>query len=225
MQQRKDLLTNDCYYHIFSRSIAKYVVFNDAEEYYRMIEIMKLYRYLDFNYKYSRFNDLEAIKQNAILNDLRKNSSVFVEIVAYCIMPTHIHLILKQIADHGISIYISKILNSYSRYFNLRHKRSGPLWTGRFKSVLVSNDKQLLHLTRYIHLNPTSASVVESPKDWQFSSYIEYIDPDDEKEKICLYDNIFDFSPKEYAKFVDDRKSYQKELARIKSLLIDNYTG
>ena len=225
MQQRKDLLVNDNYYHIFSRSIAKYIVFNATEEYSRMIEILKLYRYIDFNYKYSRFANMGSIQQNAILNDLKKNSPVFVEIIAYCIMPTHIHLILKQVADHGISIYIAKVLNSYSRYFNLKHKRVGPLWTGRFKSVLVSSDEQLLHLTRYIHLNPTSAGVVESPKDWQFSSYLEYIDPDDEKETICSYDNIFDFTPKEYAKFVDDRKSYQQELARIKSLLIDNYTG
>lgn len=225
MQQRKDLLANDHYYHVFSRSIAQYVVFNDAEEYSRMIEILNLYRYLDFNHKYSRFINFETIRQNAIIEDLEKNSPVFVEIVAYCIMPTHIHLVLKQITNHGISNYIAKVLNSYSRYFNLNHKRVGPLWAGRFKSVLVLKDEQLQHLTRYIHLNPTSAGLAKSLKDWQFSSYFEYIDLIEGKEKICSYDDLFDFSPQEYEKFVMDRKSYQKKLSYIKALLIDNYTG
>ena len=225
MQQRKDLLANDNYYHIFGRSIAKYVVFNDAEEYSRMLEILKLYRYVDLNYKYSRFNNFEIIKQNAIKRDLKKNSSFFIEIVAYCLMPTHFHLILRQIVDHGISTYIAKVLNSYSRFFNLKHKRLGPLWAGRFKSVLILNNEQLLHLTRYIHLNPTSAGLVKNPEDWQFSSYLEYINHSDGQDKICSYDNVFDFSPKEYLKFVLDRKAYQKDLSHIKRLLIDGYTG
>ncbi|MCL5407454.1 MAG: transposase [Patescibacteria group bacterium] len=225
MQYRKDLLVNDHYYHIFSRSIAQYIVFNNTEEYSRMIEILKLYCYLDFCHKYSRFINFEEARKNAIIEDLEKNSPVFIEIIAYCIMPTHLHLVLKQITNHGISNYIAKVLNSYSRYFNLNHKRMGPLWAGRFKSVLVLNDEQLLHLTRYIHLNPTSAGVVKSLQDWQFSSYLEYIDSEEKKEKICSYNDLFDFSPKEYKKFVSERKSYQRKLSHIKNLLIDNYTG
>lgn len=225
MEIRKEPLVKDHYYHIFSRSISKYVIFNSPQEYSRMIEALKLYRFTEFSHSFSKFISLDPSTQKAVTSNLDNNSPVLIEIVAYCLMPTHIHLLLKQIADNGISQYMAKVLNSYTRYFNIKHRRIGPLWAGRFKSVLVSDDEQLLHLTRYIHLNPTSASVAESPGDWKFSSYIEYTDPDGKKETICSYDNLFDFTPKEYQKFVLDQKSYQQELSHIKHFLIDNYTG
>lgn len=225
MQSRKDPLVNDQYYHIFSRSIAQFKIFNNNEDYLRMLKILDLYRYIDFYYKYSQFEELSLEKQQAIIANLRKDNHVLVEIVAYCLMPTHIHLVLKQTANKGIAKYMSKLLNSYARYFNLKHKRVGPLWTGRFKSVIVASDEQLLHLTRYIHLNPTSAGLVDKLEDWKFSSYDEYIKPDIKKEEICSFSDILTLSPKDYKKFVESRKSYQKELSLIKSMLIDNYTG
>jgi putative transposase len=79
-------------------------------------------------------------------------------------MPTHIHLVLRQLKDGGISKFMSNILNSYSRYFNIKHNRKGPLWEGRFRKVLVGSDEQLLHLTRYVHLNPVTACLVDKPK-------------------------------------------------------------
>ncbi|MCL5407494.1 MAG: transposase [Patescibacteria group bacterium] len=225
MQSRKDPLVNDQYYHIFSRSIAQFKIFNNNEDYLRMLDILDLYRYIDFIYKYSNFNELTDANQQAIIANLRKDNDVLVEIIAYCLMPTHLHLLLKQITDKGIAKYMSKLLNSYARYFNIKHKRVGPLWTGRFKSIVVSSDEQLLHLTRYIHLNPTSAGLVDKLNSWEFSSYYEYIDSDIKKEKICSFSDILTLSPKEYKKFVESRKSYQKELSLIKNVLIDNYTG
>ena len=139
-------------------------------------------------------------------------------------MPTHLHLILKQITDGGISKYVSRVLNSYTRYFNLIHRRTGPLWSGRFKSVLVAENDQLLHLTRYIHLNPTSAGLVKKPDDWQFSSYKEYVH-DKSVKGICKFDNIIDLKSSQYKKFVADRQGYQKELSKIKQILIEDYTG
>jgi len=113
-----------------------------------------------------------------MIEELKQNSDLFVKIISYCIMPTHYHLLLEQVKDGGTEKFISKILNSYAKYFNLRHKRSGPLWSSRFKSVGVDDNEQLLHLTRYIHLNPTSAGYVSMPEDWQYSSYVEYISDD-----------------------------------------------
>ena len=224
MESRKEPLVNNHYYHIFSRSIAKYEIFNNSEDYQRIVNILDLYRYADFNYKYSGFNELSIINQGAIWASLRKTENYLIEIAAYCLMPTHIHLLLKQVADHGITKYMAKVLNSYSRYFNIRHKRTGPLWASRFKSVLVSDDEQLLHLTRYMHLNPTSAGLVKAPEDWPHSSYLEYIGRD-KLEDICSFSDLIDLTPKEYKKFVLDRKSYQRGLTRIKNILIDNYTG
>lgn len=224
-QYRKESLERDHYYHIFSRSIAKFVVFNSQKDCSRFLEILKLYRYEDFTHKYSKFIQLEASAQFDIEANLKRTSSVFVEIVAYCLMPTHFHLILKQTAENGISKYIAKVLNCYSRYFNIRHRRTGPLWSGRFKSVLVSDDRQLLHLSRYIHLNPTSVNLVNKPEKWTHSSYLEYIEPEEERTKLCNFQGLFDLSPSSYKKFVMDQKDYQKRLSLIKNLLIDDYTG
>lgn len=221
---RKDPLVNNEYYHIYTRSIAGFKVFNDSSDYERMIELINLYRFIDFEYKYSSFKVLDIVHQNTILDRLNNDNHVYIEIISYCIMPTHIHFILKQTADSGISKYIGKVLNSYTKYFNLKHKRQGPLWSSRFKSVLVKNDEQLLHLTRYVHLNPTSAGLAKKPSDWAYSSYSEYIDQEFHN-KICSYNGLFDISAKEYAKFVLDRKDYQRSLSIIKNYLIDNYTG
>lgn len=223
MKCRKYPLVNGQYYHIFSRSIAKYIVFNNQNDYGRFIELANLYRYIDFNYKYSNFANLRIKMQKNVIDGLDKNRKL-VEIVAYCIMPTHIHLLLKQIVENGISKYMAKILNSYTRYFNLKHHRKGPLWEGHFNNILVNSDEQLLHLTRYIHLNPTSAGLVEKPEDWEHSSYKEYINPE-LTSRLCNFDNLFDLNPTQYRKFVNDQKSYQRELSIIKSVMIDNHVG
>ena len=224
-QFRKEALTNNCYYHVYSRSIAKFVVFNNQEEYDRFYQLVRVYRFANFNYKYSHFLFLTPQSQNETLSDIMLQNDHIVDIVAYCFMPTHIHLVLKQIKDKGIAKFMSRVLNGYSRFFNTKHQRTGPLWSGRFKSVLVSSDEQLLHLTRYLHLNPTSAGLVDQPNDWQFSSYEEYLNSHANKNTICSTNNLFDITPKDYERFVLDGRAYQRDLSKIKALLLDNYTG
>ena len=90
-------------------------------------------------------------------------------------MPTHFHLILRQNIDNGIFNFIGNLTSSYTRYFNLKHKRKGPLWESKFNNIKIENDEQLLHLTRYIHMNPTSAGIVNNQKESKWSSYNEYI--------------------------------------------------
>jgi len=222
---RKTPLVNGQYYHIFSRSIAKYRVFNSDEDYQRIVDIVRLYQFLEFKDRFSEFDVLSQKRKDFIYNDLKESGKQMVEIVAYCIMPTHLHFILKQVEDSGISKFVSRSLNSFSKYFNNKHKRKGPLWEARFNSVLVEKDEQLLHLTRYIHLNPCSAGLVENPKEWKFSSYSEYVRKSEVDSGICKYHELIPISPKEYKVFVTDHISFQRELSRIKHLLIDNYSG
>jgi len=136
-------------------------------------------------------------------------------------MPTHFHLILKQLKKGGISTFIGNVLNSYSRYFNTKHKRGGPLWEGKFKNVSVETDEQLLHLTRYIHLNPTSAGLVKKPEEWPYSSYLEYLGKIKKINRICSYEDLIDISPLSYKNFVESRILYQRELAKIKHLILE----
>jgi len=216
---RKDILTTGNYYHIFVRSIAGYVVFNNDSEYSRLIDLLELCRFPKFNINYFRYERMKFSSQIEIRKSI--NGEALIETVAFCIMPTHIHLLLKQNADGGISEYMKRMLISYTKSFNNMHKRTGPLWASRFKNVLIEDDEQLLHLTRYIHLNPTSAGLAKKPEEWKYSSYNGYIS----KNNSTLDRKLFNISPRKYRSFVEDRKSYQRQLSIIKALLIEDYTG
>jgi len=222
---RKDPLVNNHLYHIVSRSIAQYQVFNDDSDYLRLMELIELFSFKDFDTKYALYREMPIDQRSEFRLNTINSKRKIVTIIAFCIMPTHIHLLLEQKHDKGISKYVARLLNSYTRYFNCKHIRKGPLWEGRFKSIIVDSDEQLIHLTRYIHLNPSSAGLVRKPEKWKFSSYHEYLNRKNIANKITEHRKYINMTPSKYQQFVDDRISYQRELSIIKSLLIDNYTG
>jgi len=222
---RKDLLVTGETYHVFTRSIADYRVFNNQDEFERMWRLLKYYS-VNTEIKFSDFMALKLVNNigfDKSFEKLLKGQDPLVQIIAYCLMPTHIHLILKQLVPNGISKYIKIVLDSYTRYFNTSHRRKGPLWESRFNNVLIKNDEQLMHLTRYLHLNPVTAYLVKKPEDWLFSSYKEYLLDDNKNQSgiMCQFDDILNIEPSLYGKFVNARISYQRELAKIKNLLLD----
>jgi len=204
-------------YHVFNKSIAGYRIFNNDTEFIRMKEVVSYYQWEVRETKFSRWRNT---KNKGIVERNAKDDKL-IDIIAYCVMPTHFHLILKQLKDKGISVFMSQISNSYTRYFNLKHKRKGPLWEKEFQNVLVSTDEQFLHLTRYIHLNPVTAFLADKPEDWPVSSYREFLEEVEDGEKICSFKNILDITPKQYKTFVDDRISYQRGLGKIKHLILE----
>jgi len=219
--KRKIPLVNGEVYHILSKSIAGYEIFNTQSDYLRMQQLFRYYQ----KETQIRFSDFLLLKGNrtgfnTYLAEYIYRGNDLVQIVAYCLMPTHFHLILKQLENNGISKFIGNILNSYTRYFNIKHKRKGPLWEAKFKNVLIESDEQLLHLTRYIHSNPTTALLVKKPEEWLYSSYKEYLGTSEELA-LCDYGELIDINSKSYRKFVNNRISYQRELAKIKSLFLD----
>ena len=217
------LITGEVY-HIFNKSIADFIIFNHLQEYERMILAIRYYMVKEHDNCLARFlesNQKEGQDINTILKAYLNEKPKLVDLIAYCIMPTHIHFILKQLQQNGISTFINNLLNSYTRYFNRKHKRKGPLLEGRFKSVIVKDDEQLLHLTRYIHLNPATAFLTNKPESWVASSYKEYLQYD-ALMGICNFRGILNISPHEYKKFTENRISYQRELAKIKELVVEN---
>lgn len=220
---RKDLLTNGEIYHVFTKSIADYKIFNQNSDFERMLQLIKYYQ-VENDLRLSYFIKLKLVQNigfNGAFNVISKGKNDTVQIIAYCLMPTHIHLVLKQLLENGISEYMRKILDGYTRYFNTIHKRKGPLWEGRFKSVLVDSDEQLRHLVRYLHLNPTTANLATKPEEWFYSSYKEYLGEPSQGMAFCHYDDILPIEPKLYRKFVNDQISYQRELGKMKKLLLD----
>ncbi|MEI8348524.1 MAG: transposase [Candidatus Omnitrophota bacterium] len=216
---RRNLLVVDSVYHVFTRSIAEFRIFNNENEFLRMLEAIRYYQREKPEIKFSKFIHLEEGSQRNKKESFSGKEKL-IEIIAYCLMPTHVHLILRQLKENGISVFMGNILNSYSKYFNTKHKRKGPLWETRFKSVLVESDEYLIHLTRYIHLNPTTAMLIDRPENWKFSSYQEYLSQANE-DKMCRYDDLLNIIPHSYKEFVEDRIAYQQELEKIRNFLLE----
>lgn len=219
----KDVLYNQGVYHVISRSIAGYKVFNSNKDYERMVLALRFYQFRDPPCKLSTFLKLKGTEKYGFDKNFKQflDNEKIINIIAFCLMPTHIHLILQQLEEKGISVFMKNILDSYSRFFNTLHRRKGPLWESRFKHIVVDKDEQLIHLTRYIHSNPTTAGLVKKPEGWQYSSYKEYIGKT-EPNGLINYEGLLDITPKSYQKFVNDRIDYQKKLAVIKNLIIPN---
>jgi len=216
---RKTALTNEITYHVFTKSIAEYKIFNDPKEYSRMMDVIKYYGKEKPEMKFSRYAELRRNNERNEVLSINRVKDDLVKIIAYCIMPTHIHLILRQEKKDGISIYMDRILGSHTRYFNIANDRKGPLWEGKFKNVMVDKDEYLYHLTRYIHLNPVTAHLVEKPEDWIATSYNEYISKD--KKGICSFEDVLDITPNLYRDFVEERIEFQRNLAKIKRFMMD----
>ncbi len=205
-------------YHVFNKSIAGFRIFNDSCEFTRMIYTIRYYQKEKPIIKFSQF--LRFHKDNIETDIACAQKDKLVEIIAYCIMPTHLHFILMPLKEKSISSFMGNILNSYTRYFNIKYNRKGPLWEARSKKVIIKTDEQLLHLTRYIHLNPVTAYLVDKPENWPASSYREYLLTDD-NNKICNYATKLKIEPISYQRFVEDVISYQRKLAKIRKLVLE----
>lgn len=215
MSRRRNVLSIGSVHHVFTRSIGGYEIFSNPADCQRMIEVMRHYR---SSHPPCKFSDLERFISVRKPLSLESKGGPLVAIVSFCLMPTHIHLLLKQLQNEGISIFMRQILNSYTHYFNLKNDRKGPLWEGRFKNVSLENDGQLLHVTRYIHLNPVTAFLVDKPEKWEFSSYKEFVG----LKGHGLFDSsCIEMPPQDYKTFVENRIDYQRELARIKDVIYD----
>ena len=99
-----------------------------------------------------------------------------VELKAFALMPNHFHLKVQETVEGGTSYYLNRIENSFTRYFNVKNKRSGHLFEGPFKAVNVESNEQLLHLSAYIHKNPAELKSWRDKEDqYPWSSYQDYI--------------------------------------------------
>lgn len=221
---RKYPLVNDAVYHVFNKSIAGFRILNHDCDYQRLIKLIKYFSLQQHPVKFSKFYEKTHGKENKFdeeVNNLANQFGYQVQVIAFCLMPTHLHLAVKQITTNGISDFLRKTLNSYSHYFNIKYKRKGPLWTGPFKNVEIENDEQLLHVTRYIHLNPVTDNLVKKPEQWAYSSYQEYIARQKVDFPITVSEGLINISSKEYESFCNDHITYQKELALIKHQVIE----
>jgi len=217
MPIRKIKISTGEYYHIYNRGFNEINIYTNSFEYERFCNLLKYYRFKNTLFSFSKLNEIDLERKNKYLEKLKKNGKKQVKIIAFCLMPNHYHLLLKQTEKEGIRKFISNVQNGYAKFFNTISNRKGPLFDGRFNVVLVYNDNQLLHLSRYIHLNPYSGGVVKSKKElleFPWSSLPQYLG----KEKgFCKPSIVLDQfkNPEKYKKFVLDQAGYQRVLQKI----------
>ena len=141
----------------------------------------------EFYHIYNRGNNKELIffERENYLFFLRQFLKYFpltvVETHAFCLMPNHFHFLVRFLEETDISVRMKYFGISYAKAINNRYKRTGHLFEGRFKIKHVDSDEYLLHLSRYIHLNPFFAKLVYKAEDWEFSSYRKYLSVTDSR--------------------------------------------
>lgn len=173
---------NGAYYHIYNRGNRKQQIFFRHRDYERFAD-----KVIEYKKKYP------------------------LEILAYCLMTNHVHFLIKQIADGSISRFMSDLCNSHSRYMNVKYDLVGSLFQGRFKAKKIDKDEYLIHLSRYIHLNPvellySGSDVFERLLNYRWSSLKAYLL--NKNDEIVNVKTILEyFSPKDpvtdYQNFVE----------------------
>jgi len=130
----------DSFYHIYNRGVNKAPIFLDEKDYVTFLGLFK--RYLGHEPEKTPFRTLYP------------NYSDQIELLAFCLMKNHFHLFVYQHTDFAIRDLLKSLSVAYGMYFNRRYKRVGPIFQQRYKAVRITDDAQLLHISRYIHMNP-----------------------------------------------------------------------
>jgi putative transposase len=167
------------YYHIYNRGAHKEKIFNVRDDYQRFIKLLFVgndYRRLIPRWNYTNY-----------WNHKRKP---LVEIVAYCLMPNHFHLCLKEVTSNGVEIFLHKICTAYVMFYNKKYRHSGTIFQGSYQSKCINDDNYLRYVIQYIHLNPYGLNepdmdkltrldhmteAIKSSRKYEYSSYRDYL--------------------------------------------------
>lgn len=174
--------SGNSYYHIYNRGVEKRAIFLDKQDYGTFLSYLKEYLLpIDRDALIAELGreGITSREKDQILKKLNRNNYANeVTLIAYCLMPNHFHLLIKQKNSNSIDGFMSSLSTRYSIYFNRRHTRIGSLFQGVYKAVLISTDEQLLQLSRYIHQQATrlqGETLEKTLENWTPSSCPEYL--------------------------------------------------
>ncbi len=217
MATRKISFITGEYYHLYTRGVEKRVIFLDMRDYEYFLYLMYL------------CNTKRPIRIKSLDEKFEKGEPI-IDIGAYCLMPNHIHILVHEKIEKGISTYMLKLLTAYSMYFNLKYKRIGRLYESTFKSSHVDNDDRYLkYLYAYIHLNPaklidknwkenptkSSEKLLQFVFDYKYSSLQEYLKTVVTSKRKIINGNVF---PAYFRTPMDHKKELLEWLSLQESL-------
>lgn len=220
MPGRPQPLVTEYIYHIFNKTIEGKRIFEDAVICHAFIDICKYYRSSGSFLKFSIFRKLSISAKQHFEQKINDKRLFRISILAYCIMPTHYHFLLRQNQKKGISTFMSQLQNSFTRYYNIKKERAGPIFLQTFKSRLIQSEEQLKHVSRYIHLNPFSNALIERIEDlnqYPFSSFSDYASSSNIRlTEVNYLLSLFNKDKERYKRFVFDNAQHQKMLEYCK---------
>lgn len=226
---RKIKITQGEHYHIFNRGNDKQDIFFEERDWIRFLFLVlyfqspvsfeNLSRPVSSFVKHRVFNINNQITEKIAVNR-------YVELTGFAFVPNHFHLMVHEKKENGISQYMQRVLNAYTKYFNTKYKKVGHLFQGPFKAVHVESNEQLLHLSAYIHRNPREI------KNWKnrehlypFSSYQDYFQ-ENRWGKLLENKIIMDqfSSGDDYKKFTDSSGTKKEtDNENMTPIFIDSY--
>lgn len=171
----------DGFYHVYNRGVEKRDIFLDEQDYKVFLNYLRLYLTPkdDSIILIKKRDDLSDDQKNEKISKLMALKNYFnkIELLCYVLMPNHFHLIIRQKNKEDMEDFTRSLITKYSKYFNKRYDRVGPLFQGRYNAVLITNERYLIHLGRYIHLNPQGIVIVnkQSLLSYLWSSYPSYV--------------------------------------------------
>lgn len=224
MPYRKTLIVNNEIYHVFNRSVAQQPIFISKYDYKRALDLMDFYRFGNTNLRFSFYNRMKYQQKNDFIYSLYSTQKL-VEIYSFCLMPNHFHFLLKQLTEGGITKFLRIFQNSYAKYINTKTKRNGAAFQAMFKAVRIESDNQLLHVFRYINLNPVTSYLlknVEELKQHPWSSFCDYCakNPQHQFVETKLISEHF-LNKSKLEEFVKNQVNYQRTLNQIKHLIFE----
>lgn len=206
------------FWHVMNRGVDKRSIAQSDKDRLRFVRDLQI------------FNDTERVENSNYVTKsaterIGTEREPLVIIHAWCLMGNHYHLLLSDVEENGVSMFLRKLNGGYSRYFNKKHNRAGALFQGKTKRVLIENDRQFLYILPYIHLNPLDfmkdggswrSQCLTNPKaalkwvtDYRWSSYRNYAG-EAEFAEILMGSELF-----------TDRKAHVKELKQFLNGMAD----
>jgi putative transposase len=239
MAYRKEKFENGNIVHVILRGIDGNVIFRDIADYYR--GIFSVYEFNNINPVIirERRRTIAHFKKNykgptsVIFSDNRER---MVDLLCFCFMPNHLHLLVRQLKDGGITEYIRKIGTGYGGYFNRKYQRKGHLFQDVFKAVHIETDEQLMTVVAYIHTNPLSLKYsewkeirIKNPEEamrfleeYKWSSHLDCIGIQN-FSSVTQRDSILDLfdGVEKYKEFILDYIAQKGELKKYTELFLE----
>jgi len=210
------IYVDNSYYHIYNRGVEKRTIFLDDQDYKTFLSYLKFYL----------TDPLRGSTPKSFPSQQLRSHSTQIKILAYCLMPNHFHLFVKQNDSHAINHFMRSLSTRYSMYFNKRYQRVGPLFQGIYKAAYIDRELQYLYLSKYIHRNPLDLPgyYPNNLSEYSYSSYRNYLG-------IIHQDwihpqEIVDYFSKEnhhtpYQEFVEESIGQSDEISTLKELTLD----